>query len=427
MPGRSSAHIQGAFLATLLGPALLPGSAVADAPSDSANFQWQITGAGRLDYFASSRNFDGRRNLLGATVQAKARAVFSNSLSGVLRVRETRDNFTGTGVWDGEMTEGYLTYKSADAFVTLGKQIVSWGRADGINPTNNLTPRNYVVQLPFEADQLQGLPSLKVDFFPAPDSTLTFFGSTQFQPSQPGPVVPPGLPVTEIRPQAGFRHGRYAFKFDHTGQNFDWSVSYFSGPYLLPVLYPAPSAGAVEMRFPRVEVWGGDFAGTVGNFGLRGEIAIVRPESGSPPGWGLQPYVQWVAGGEIAPSPTTDLTVQLVGRLSAPSTGSVSTDWAALEPARTQNALLLQQGKRRLYGFTTRLTKTWLNDTVSAEIYALVYAAPQNGYIRPLIRYAVNDRTTVSIGAEYYFGSDSSYYGRLRGYGGPFLEIRDSF
>ncbi|MBI3605573.1 MAG: hypothetical protein HY202_06050 [Nitrospirae bacterium] len=47
----------------------------------------------------------------------------------------------------------------------VGKQIVVWGRADGINPTDNLTPHDFTVLLPFEDDQRFGTTALKLDLY----------------------------------------------------------------------------------------------------------------------------------------------------------------------------------------------------------------------------------------------------------------------
>src|ERR671926_183231 len=57
------------------------------------------------------------------------------------------------------------------------------GQTDGINPTDNLTPRDLAVMLPFEDDQRLGLPAVKLDWIALPDHTLTVFATPYFEPS----------------------------------------------------------------------------------------------------------------------------------------------------------------------------------------------------------------------------------------------------
>ena len=42
-----------------------------------------------------------------------------------------------------QLKEAYATYQPGKFSVSLGQQIVNWGKTDGFNPTNNITPNNY--------------------------------------------------------------------------------------------------------------------------------------------------------------------------------------------------------------------------------------------------------------------------------------------
>ncbi len=54
------------------------------------------------------------------------------------------------------LIEGYAAVHFARADLHLGKQIIAWGRADGINPTDNVSPCDFTLLLPFEDDQRFG-------------------------------------------------------------------------------------------------------------------------------------------------------------------------------------------------------------------------------------------------------------------------------
>ena len=64
-----------------------------------------------------------------------------------------------TGVFFNEnesafrIKELYAGYKGEKLHVLLGNQIVNWGRSDGFNPTNNITPDDYFFLSPDPADQ----------------------------------------------------------------------------------------------------------------------------------------------------------------------------------------------------------------------------------------------------------------------------------
>lgn len=44
--------------------------------------------------------------------------------------------------WEAKLYEGYVDHRAGPYDIRLGQQIVSWGRADAINPTDNLNPQD---------------------------------------------------------------------------------------------------------------------------------------------------------------------------------------------------------------------------------------------------------------------------------------------
>jgi len=57
-------------------------------------------------------------------------------------MRYKAGNEYGLGFSEIKLREAYVNAYMGPVDVRLGKQIVVWGRADGINPTNNITPQN---------------------------------------------------------------------------------------------------------------------------------------------------------------------------------------------------------------------------------------------------------------------------------------------
>jgi hypothetical protein len=121
--------------------------------------QARITGWARFDYFQSSNSLDGQRDLLGATLQIKALPRLNERVEAKLEARIAAPDVQGRDGHkpDAELLEGYAIVHFPAADLRFGKQIVAWGRADGLNPTDNLTPRNFLVLLPNDEDQRFGI------------------------------------------------------------------------------------------------------------------------------------------------------------------------------------------------------------------------------------------------------------------------------
>src|SRR5262245_26987442 len=145
-----------ALAMALLGAVWVTASCTAAEPSDAGAAAEQGAVAAvlerargsallRTDYFESSKTLDDERGLLGVTAQLKALPAISANVDGKLEARLTRSAIAGRAETDGDLLEGYLTVHFDRADLKIGKQIVAWGRADGINPTDNLTPRDYTV------------------------------------------------------------------------------------------------------------------------------------------------------------------------------------------------------------------------------------------------------------------------------------------
>ncbi|MFW6274165.1 MAG: hypothetical protein ACOC17_04565, partial [Halanaerobium sp.] len=65
-----------------------------------------------------------------------------------------------------DLYEGYLDYYFANADLRLGRQIISWGKADGLTVTNLINDQSRV-QRPFvdPDDRFIGSDALKLDYF----------------------------------------------------------------------------------------------------------------------------------------------------------------------------------------------------------------------------------------------------------------------
>ena len=406
------------------------GSAAGSYPAWNFLRHHGFTGALRLDYFRSSKDLDNATDLFGVTTQVKLTPIFSPSLDGKIEARLTNPAIGDGGDTDSTLLEGYVTAHFEHAQLRIGKQIVPWGRADGLNPTDNLTPHDYKVLLPFEEDQRFGTTAVKLDAYLNTEYTLTLFTTPYFVPSRL-PLPAGGVTLIERRPEQRWSNSEVGIKLNKTGDTLDGSVSYYHGYNLLPELRPlglTPLGALFELRYAEIDVLGVDVARNFGRYGFRVEAAYIRTEDrrGQDP-VGINPYAYVVAGGDRTFLTNFNVNFQLVGRWVQDYTRPEDITDPIARAAAIQNAITFGQQDRANYGMTARLSNKWFNDTLEAEVLTFVNFRRSSSYIRPLITYAFTDHFKTTAGGEFYRGADDTYFGRVKRNKGAFVELRYSF
>lgn len=74
-----------------------------------------------------------------------------------------------------------------------------------------------------------------------------------------------------------------------------------------------------------------------------------------------------------------------------------------------------------------RVGHRWLNETLEAEVAAIVSLERFGYVVRPKVTYAVTDRWKVVAGADLFGGDRYSFLGNLRENSGVYVEVRRSF
>lgn len=390
----------------------------------------RVSGALRLNYFRSSKRLDDDTDFLGATAQIKALPRLMEAIDGKVEARITNPALgEGDGV-DSRLLEGYVTAHFAHADLRIGKQIVAWGRADGINPTDNLTARDYVSLLPFEDDQRFGTVAVKLDVYLSAKYSLGVFTTPFFEPSNV-PLPAAGRDIREKTPARTFSNSEIGLKLDKVEEGFDWSLSYFHGFSLLPDLRILGIDGGgpiLEMHYDRIDVIGADFARNIGRYGFRGEAAYVqtKDKSGGDPAV-KNPYLFWVLGVDRSFFENLNINLQFfqrrVRRFHDPE--------AIADPVErslaVQNAVLDGQRDRLSHGLSTRVADKWFNETLQGEIFAVINLTRRDYYLRPSLTYAFSDHWKGTIGGDFYYGAADTQFGSLRPNRGAFAEWRYGF
>ncbi len=227
-----------------------------------------------------------------------------------------------------ELSEAYLdlySFPSKSVDIRLGRQMINWGTADGINPTGNICPDDLEMLLDF-GNHL-GVDAIKGTYYA---SSATFecvyvptFTPARLPPSEyagalvsafsSGIDLPPGVSLEGFTQQSEVpdndlrESSQFAMKLATFARGFDLSLSYYYGRDDLPL------PGSISLQdsviiliYPRLQVIGADFAGSIGSVGFWGEGGLFLPEEvllempGVPP-LVIQentPYTRFVVGND---------------------------------------------------------------------------------------------------------------------------------
>jgi len=308
--------------------------------------------------------------------------------------------------------EAYVEWRDGGWQVRAGMQVFSWGTAEGLNPTDNLNPRDY---LDLVANEKIPVGSLAATYYLSDFTWLEGVVVPYFIPSRFAERrgrwgflrgFPP-LPLDYELPETTLGNAQVGLRAHTSVGGWDVSLSYYDGYYDLP--RPVPVAGAfgvplaVRMCYDRVRVGGVDFATTVGDFGIHGELAHTWTVGGRD-----DSYLQYALGfdytfADILPGQNLRLVVEWAG-VHITDRGSRPGGLPVVRVERELDGALL--GKAT-YEFS---------EVLKAEVkLAADLKGADNYYVQPSITYDLTDSLRLKAGADFLAGSGRTLFGRFGG------------
>ncbi len=249
---------------------LLSGAAYAEGPSMGG--KWESRLVGHLDH--DPVEIDGDSTLYLDIGHRTPSTALTTSL-------KAKGRMTGDQALDIELDQGYVDYYGQDFDLRLGKQRISWGTAMGFNPTDIINP----VDISNPTKDKLSVWAIKGEYYWGSILALTGVYVPFFRPAVD--VIPQNHHIPVIRPED---EGQWAIKLGAMGvAGMDFSLMYFSGWESMPHLRRRPTGPQGYYR--DVEVFGADFATSIGDLGLWLEAAYTSPREGSD-------YVDWAVGGD---------------------------------------------------------------------------------------------------------------------------------
>ena len=394
----------------------LPPAVPSPAPATSADALPSLPfsppyGECSLSTWTSNRNLDDRQDVASAWCTVNWKPKINADLRLGLNVRAGSQFNLAADSASGRVREAYVDFERDALAVRFGRQIVAWGRADGVNPTDKLAPKDFNLLTPDDDSQRLGIDAIKIRYALNPSISLTAVAAQFTAHITPQGALPANL-VKAPEP-AGTE---WAVKLDRAWQGLDWSVSYFDGyerfaRYRLDL--GTPKAPVFQGDFERSRSVGADLALASGAWTWRAEFshAALRPGCDQCPK-DERRVSRAVLGADLDFADTMNLNVQLLAtrhwdyRESTQASGLQRT----LELGRTR---LNTEYAALETGLTFRLSDRLLNDKLKWEIGGVFDLTGQSRLIRPRVSYALNDYARLSAGIDFYEGDAQTYFGAL--------------
>lgn len=188
------------------------------------------------------------------------------------------------------LRQAWLSHASGPVEWRVGRQILSWGRADRLNPTDNLAPRNLRGLVSDIDEDRMGLDSASVRLQLGERVNATFLHAPRIRATVlPDGIasIPAALGGRRVADQVSHQNTQ-ALRIDYAGNALDASISIVDGPSMNPAFVDAlPPGYAPHAIQPGVRIVGADFSAALGDrWGLRGEFASTRFDGRAPAGLG---------------------------------------------------------------------------------------------------------------------------------------------
>jgi hypothetical protein len=350
-----------------------------------------------------------------------------------VRLRKNLDDINGA--WILEPCEVYAGLVTQHFDLLAGYQIVSWGRTDGFNPTDNITPKNYFFLSDNPDDQWMPNMMLRAKIRPFNGTELEIIGIPAYQASVyqynlfdmganvvfNDPLLPERIP----------KNATLAARL-----NFEWpvlggSVSWFRGydPYRGFSVQQIDWSGGAPMIFNAAESylktsWGADLAIPVGSTIFRGEVA--RNITENPDDRMHIPLSDWsyVAAIEKNASGIT-LIAQYIGKympdfsqLTVPVLIDPMNPLAQMQYAnemilfenRLFNRKIFHQQEQTNHAVLLTLSGSFAYDTWNAECTGYYNLTSGEWLIRPVVKFSMSDALQLTVGANYMMGGDKTLF-----------------
>jgi hypothetical protein len=342
-----------------------------------------------------------------------------------------------------DLREGYARFRGEYLDITAGRQIISWGVADGINPTDKLCPKDMTIVSSDRDDRRLGVLALKGDLYLG-DHVLTgvwqpVFTDSKFRLSDLPDEAEIFIEDVQL-PENKLSNSAVALKWAAIFGRTDVSASFFYGWDTVPdiifkeaVTDDDGTRVTVTPVFNRIQNYGADFASVLGPVILRGEGAYTHVlERGTRSPGRQKSQAQWIVGPEWEWFENFTINAQY-GMTHVLDYEPISDDESEIgdDPRKgvdAFNARLNRQLKENNPMATLRIDYRMLQDTLFLQFRGIYFIDDKEYRLRPRVVYDLNDYLNFTVGASLSYGPEGSRFQRSgESYNEVFAELKYSF
>jgi len=360
--------------------------------------------------------------------------------------------FFGERKSETELKEAYAGYIGDRFSVYLGNQVISWGRTDGFNPTNNITPNDYFYLTPEPDDQKLGNFMLRPKIRLSDQAELEAIVIPVFKPSvyryDLFDMGGSSSFTQALVPNAKAKNATLAARLNVELPAAGFSVSYFHGydpfyGFKTDTILFQPSAYVIyNPAVYRKNTIGADFALPVSQWIFRGEAALNLTTDYLENQQIPNPGLAYVFGIERTISGFT-MIFQYIGKYTfdfQPISEPVLTD--PLNPlAQMQYAIsrinyetelfnrkIFYQQEETNHAVFLSISGLFAHDVLNAEISGYYNIKSKEYLIRPHLKWNITDVLTANLGASIMKGPDMSVFEKAgKVLNGAFIGLTASF
>ncbi len=349
--------------------------------------------------------------------------------------------------------ELYAGFSSSNFDAFFGYQIINWGRTDGFNTTNNITPNDYFFLTSEPDDQKESNLMLRFKYRFTPLIDLEAIGIPFYKASTYRfDLFSMGENVSfanNVIPERMLKNGSMAFRLNFDLPAIGFSLSYFDGydPFhgydVQNIDWSTGVPVITNVSVPyRKSTYGLDFSIPAGNFIFRGEGAFNLTENPDDKMYIPASDVSYVAGietqisgfsviGQYIGKYIPDFTELSVPVLTDPLNQIAQMLYASdqiIYESRLFNRRIFNQQEEFNHAVSLTLLRSFGYDAWTTECSAYYNFTSGDLLIRPKLRWKISDALSAALGGNYMKGKENSLFTYTSGIlSGVFAEMKVSF
>jgi len=353
-----------------------------------------------------------------------------------------------------QLREAYAAYKQENISLKLGNQIIKWGSADGFNPTNNISPKDYFWNTTEPDEQnianfmLSGKYKIsrhmQFEFIGIPFYKASSYRYDLIKKEENIRFNP--VNYTELK----IKDGALAARLLYNTNSFSCTASIFNGldPFtafdIQQIIWTEQNPSiAFEIRPYRKTSIGFDFETIIEGFILRGETAYNYTSDFENNIHVPNPDLAYVMNLENS-FYDWHMILQYIGKYTLnyynpiePELPSNPTDPILMQNYFNQmiafdsglfNAQIFGQQKRISHAVSLTLLRSFNYETMEFQMNAYYNFITEEYLLKPKFTWMPSDLMTIHLGLNYMYGKERALFAYIAPYmNGFFIEINTHF